>query len=85
MQSHINVGFGSDTTIADLAKTIALVLDYPGQILFDTTKPDGTPRKLMDSACLKALGWLPKVGLKEGLARAYRDYLVHNADNTTRV
>jgi GDP-L-fucose synthase len=85
MLSHINVGFGSDTTIADLAKTIALVLDYPGKILFDTTKPDGTPRKLMDSACLNALGWLPKVDLKEGLARSYQDYLAHNADNTTRV
>jgi GDP-L-fucose synthase len=85
MQSHINVGFGSDTTIADLAKTIAQVLGYQGKILFDTTKPDGTPRKLMDSACLKALGWLPKVDLQEGLARAYQDYLAHNADNTTRV
>lgn len=85
MLSHINVGFGSDTTIADLAKTIAVVVDYPGKILFDTTKPDGTPRKLMDSTCLNALGWLPKVDLKEGLARAYQDYLAHNADNTTRV
>jgi GDP-L-fucose synthase len=84
MQSHINVGFGSDTTIAELAQTIAKVEGYTGKILFDTTKPDGTPRKLMDSSCLRALGWSPKVDLTEGLAKAYQDYLLHYADNTTR-
>jgi GDP-L-fucose synthase len=84
MQSHINVGFGSDTTIAELAQTIAKVEGYTGKILFDTTKPDGTPRKLMDSSCLRALGWSPKVDLTEGLAKAYQDYLTHYADNTTR-
>jgi len=84
MQSHINVGYGSDTTIAELAQTIANVEGYTGKILFDTTKPDGTPRKLMDSSCLRALGWTPKVDLTEGLAKAYQDYLMHYADNTTR-
>ncbi len=84
MQSHINVGYGSDTTIAELAQTIAQVQGYTGKILFDTSKPDGTPRKLMDSSCLRALGWTPKVSLTAGLAKAYQDYLSHYADNTTR-
>lgn len=75
MQSHINVGFGSDITVAELARTIGQVVGYQGEIDFDTTKPDGAPRKLMDSSRLNALGWQVKVSLQDGLALAYRDFL----------
>ena len=79
MLSHINVGCGDDMTIADLAREIARVVGFSGTISFDITKPDGTPRKLMDSQRLHDLGWRPKVTLAEGLAKAYRDFLKHNA------
>lgn len=78
MQSHINVGYGSDITIAELAKTVGQVADYQGEIVFDTTKPDGAPRKLMDSNRLKSLGWQAKVNLQEGLTLAYQDFLKNN-------
>ena len=71
MQSHINVGFGSDVTIAEVAQTICDALGYQGQIKFDPTKPDGAPRKLMDSRQMNALGWQPKVALLPGLKLAY--------------
>ena len=74
MRSHLNVGFGADVTIQELAKTISNVVGYQGSIGFDTTKPDGTMRKLMDSSRLNNLGWNAKVGLKEGLAMAYKDF-----------
>jgi GDP-L-fucose synthase len=74
MLSHINVGFGSDVSIAQLAHSVAQVVDYQGEITFDVTKPDGAPRKLMDSARLKSLGWNPKVGLEAGLTLAYTDF-----------
>lgn len=79
MQSHINVGFGSDITIAELARTVGKVIGYEGQIEFDTTKPDGTPRKLMDSSRLNALGWKATVELEAGLGVAYQDFLARNA------
>lgn len=75
MQSHINVGYGSDISIKQLAETISSVVGYNGNIEFDTTKPDGTPRKLMDSNRLNALGWQPKITLTEGLKQAYQDFL----------
>jgi GDP-L-fucose synthase len=75
MQSHINVGYGSDVTIADLAHTVGKVVGFTGQISFDATKPDGTPRKLMDSGRLHALGWAPKVDLESGLRIAYQDFM----------
>ena len=78
MLSHINVGSGSDITIADLAKTIGKVIGYAGQIEFDRTKPDGTPRKLMDSTRLNNLGWHAKVNLEDGLVFAYNDFLKNN-------
>lgn len=74
MLSHINVGYGTDVTIGELAHEIARIVGYQGRIDFDSTKPDGTPRKLMDSSRLQALGWKARVGLPEGLARAYRDF-----------
>lgn len=75
MLSHINVGCGEDMTIADLAAAIGTTVGYQGKIIFDKTKPDGTPRKLMDSRRLNDLGWLPKVPLERGLTLAYEDYL----------
>lgn len=78
MISHINVGFGDDITIRELAETIGRTVGYQGQISFDASKPDGTPRKLMDSTRLHALGWKPTVGLIEGLAYAYKDFLNNN-------
>ena len=70
----INVGYGSDVTIADLAETVKRVVGYEGQIVWDTTKPDGTPRKLMDSSRIFQLGWKPTVDLDTGIRRAYEDY-----------
>ena len=75
MLSHINAGSGEDITIRDLAETIADVVGYKGRIDFDMTKPDGTPRKLMDSSLLRKLGWTPLVALEDGLRRAYEDFL----------
>lgn len=75
MQSHINVGSGSDLAIAEVAQNIALTVGYTGQIEFDSSKPDGAPRKWMDSSRLNKLGWLAQVNLHEGLAKAYVDYL----------
>ena len=75
MLSHINVGTGEDIPIIELARLIARVVGYEGRIEKDPSKPDGAPRKLMDASRLKALGWKPKVGLEEGLALAYRDFL----------
>jgi GDP-L-fucose synthase len=75
MQSHINVGFGSDVTITELAKSVAKVVAYTGKLEQDSSKPDGAPRKWMDSSRLHALGWQAKVQLEEGLALAYTDFL----------
>ncbi len=74
MQSHINVGYGSDVTIAELAQAVAHAVGYEGRIELDATKPDGAPRKLMNSSRLSALGWAPKVDLPSGLARTLSDY-----------
>ena len=79
MQSHINVGSGVDVTIAELAQAVSQVVGYTGDIVFDSTKPDGAPRKLMDSGRLNALGWQAKVDLQLGLAKAYFDFKVRNA------
>jgi len=75
MQSHINVGCGEDITIRELAQTIGRVVGYQGQIEFDPSKPDGSPRKLMDSRRLNALGWQAKTALETGLVAAYQEFL----------
>lgn len=75
MLSHINVGVGKDLTIRELAEVVKKVVGFSGEITFDTSKPDGAPKKLMDSSRLSSLGWSPKVGLEEGLKRAYTDFL----------
>lgn len=77
MLSHINVGFGGDVTILEVAQVVARTVGYTGSIYTDPTKPDGTPRKLMDSTRLNALGWQAKVELEVGLKAAYDDFLVH--------
>ena len=75
MQSHINVGCGEDITIKELALAVGKTVGYQGVIEFDNSKPDGPPRKLMDSSRLNALGWQAQVGLAAGLVTAYQDYL----------
>ena len=77
MQSHINVGFGDDITIKELALAVGKTVGYQGVITFDTSKPDGSPRKLMDSCLINALGWKAKLGLEAGLAIAYQDFVDH--------
>ena len=74
MQSHINVGFGDDITIKELALAVGKTVSYQGVIDFDTTEPDGSPRKLMNSHRLNALGWQAQVKLDTGLAAAYQDF-----------
>jgi GDP-L-fucose synthase len=71
----VNAGYGSDLSIAKLAETVGRVLGYSGELRFNTEKPDGTPRKLMDSSRIQALGFRPKVALEEGIALAYADFL----------
>jgi GDP-L-fucose synthase len=71
---HVNVGYGEDISIADLAKLVAEVVGFEGRIVFDPTSPDGTPRKLMDSSRLHAMGWSPQISLRAGLAPVYEWY-----------
>jgi GDP-L-fucose synthase len=71
----INIGFGSDVSIGELAELVARVVGFTGSVTRDATKPDGTPRKLMDSSRLHGLGWAPRIGLEEGVADAYRHFL----------
>ncbi|WP_445372919.1 GDP-L-fucose synthase [Methylomonas sp. HW2-6] len=77
MLSHLNVGTGTDVTIRELAETIGRVVGFQGEISWNTSKPDGTPRKLMDVSKLKSLGWEPKIGLEEGLSSTYKWFLAH--------
>ena len=79
MQSHINVGLGNDVTIAELANTVAKATGYKGKISFDTSKPDGAPRKLMDSSRINHLGWQANVELTLGLINTYSDFLRNQA------
>ncbi|HEY8900333.1 MAG TPA: GDP-L-fucose synthase [Chthoniobacterales bacterium] len=80
----INVGYGSDVTIRELAETIARVIGFQGRLEWDTTKPDGTPRKLMDSSKLLATGWRPSFDLESGIRNAYEDFLEHLRTATLR-
>jgi GDP-L-fucose synthase len=75
MQSHINVGYGQDMTIAKVALAIAQIVGYQGSIVYDTTKPDGPPRKWIDSGRINCLGWKANEGLLTGLGKAYTDFL----------
>ena len=74
-EQFVNVGSGSELTIKNLAETIGRIVGFQGNIVWDTSKPDGTPRKLMDSSRLFALGWKPRVSLEDGIRLAYEDFL----------
>ncbi len=76
-EQFINVGSGSELTIRDMAGLVKRAVGFPGEIVWDTSKPDGTPRKLMDSSRLFALGWKPEVNLETGISLAYQDFLAH--------
>jgi len=78
MQSHLNVGFGSDLTIRELAMIIKKVIGFEGEIQFDSSKPDGSPQKLMNSSRLNQLGWRAKIDLELGLNKSYQDFLLHH-------
>ena len=80
MLSHINVGSGVDVTIRELAHVIAEVTGFKGRIVFDTSKPDGAPRKLMDVSRLGDMGWKAKITLREGLEDTYRWFLQHERE-----
>jgi GDP-L-fucose synthase len=79
-EQFINVGFGSDLSIKELAETVKRVIGFEGEIVWDTSKPDGTPRKLMDSSRLFALGWRPQVDLEEGIRRSCQDFLKRHSN-----
>ncbi|MGK6309338.1 GDP-L-fucose synthase [Variovorax sp. DT-64] len=72
--SHINVGTGEDLSIAELASLVSEVVGYQGEIRYDTSKPDGAPRKLLDISRIRELGWTPEVSLRDGVTRAYEDF-----------
>lgn len=80
MLSHINVGTGVDVTIREMAETVKAVVGFEGRLTFDTSKPDGTPRKLMDVSRLERLGWKASINLRDGLADAYQWFLDNQAD-----
>ena len=77
MQSHINIGTGKDVTIKELAEVIGRVVGFEGSIEYDASKPDGSPRKLMDSQLLNRLGWSASVQLDYGITKTYSDYIVN--------
>ena len=84
MLSHVNVGSGSECTIRQLAEMIAEISGFQGRLRFDESKPDGTPRKLLDTSRLDAMGWRASIGLKEGLSSTYRWYLDQHVDGAER-
>ena len=74
-KQFVNVGYGSDVTIKELAETVAKVVGFDGGMKYDSSKPNGTPRKLMDSSRLFSTGWKPRTNLEEGIRLAYQDFL----------
>ena len=81
MLSHINIGTGQDITIRELAESIKKTINYKGDLVFDNSKPDGPPKKLLNISKLKSLGWSPSISLKEGLERSYKDYVNNHLEN----
>ena len=81
-EQFINVGYGSDIPLRELAELIRQVVGYNGEILWDTTKPDGTPKKLMDSSRILMLGWRPEINLESGIASVYKDFLDQYSGNS---
>jgi len=80
----VNVGLGTDVTIRELTELVASVVGYRGRIVWDASKPDGTPRKLMDESRLTALGWRAKIGLREGVEKTYASFLAEKSAGTLR-
>ncbi len=78
-ESHLNVGYGSDVSIRELVQLVMEVAGYAGEIVHDRSKPDGTPRKLLDSSRLRGMGWQPRIALRDGIADAYRHFLAATA------
>ena len=78
-EQFVNVGYGSDVSIKDLAELVRQIVAFKGETVWDTSKPDGTPRKLMDSSRLFALGWKPQIDLETGIRLAYEDFLGKSA------
>jgi len=79
-ESHVNVGVGEDISIRELAETIRAIVGYEGELVFDDSKPDGTPRKLVDTTLINSMGWQPRIPLKEGLESTYRWFVEHYAE-----
>jgi GDP-L-fucose synthase len=77
---HINIGSGEELSIRELAEKVAATVGFTGSLKFDPAMPDGTPRKLMDVARIKSLGWNPRIGLDEGIRGVYAWYLQHGTD-----
>jgi GDP-L-fucose synthase len=85
-ETHVNVGSGEDISILELGQLVSEVVGFEGKIKHDLTKPDGTPRKLLSIDKLRALGWFPKIGLKEGIEDAYRSFLDgHYLERSNRI
>ena len=80
----VNIGTGTDVTIKELTEIVAAVVGFKGKIAWDPTKPDGTPRKLMDVSRLSALGWKAKIGVREGVEKTYASFLAEQAAGTLR-
>jgi len=78
---HVNVGSGSEVTIKELAELVKEVVGFQGNLVWDSSKPDGTPRKLMDSSKIQGMGWKPKIALKEGLIETYKWYVENVISN----
>jgi GDP-L-fucose synthase len=78
-EEMVNIGIGEDMTIAEFARSVAEVVGFKGELVYDTSRPDGTPRKLVDTTKLKALGWQAKTPLRDGLAKAYEDFKRNHA------
>jgi GDP-L-fucose synthase len=76
----LNVGWGEDIAIGDVARLVKETVGFSGELVFDTTKPDGTPRKLLDTSRINALGWRPKIGLQDGLRGYYDWFLAHQSE-----
>lgn len=76
-EEHVNIGVGKDLSIRELAALIARLIGFHGRLVFDTGKPDGTPRKLVDTTRINALGWRPRIGLEEGIRAAYAWFVAH--------
>src|SRR5262249_57170118 len=83
-ESHLNVGSGQEVMIADVAKLVAEVIAYKGKLVFDKSRPDGTPRKLLDSSKLIEMGWRARTSLREGLQLTYSEFIARSELSTTK-